>query len=292
MPSVALLRSGAKASSARGAESVSALPVLSQIFVYPIKSARGIAVDEAWVEARGPARDRRWMLVDDAGLFLSQRRFPTLALLTPRFEGDDLVVEAPAMPPLRIRRWSGEGDWVCARVWHDELKLPNPDRAYDEWFTSYLGQSCRLVHLPDHVVRPVEAPYTQERVSLADGFPLLVMTQASLDLLNQKLAEPVTINRFRPNLVIAGSAAHEEDGWRRVRIGEVELAVVKPCARCSIPNVNQDTAEIGVEPLQTLARYRISTRNGKPKLLFAQNALVTIPGLLRRGLTVELLPSE
>jgi uncharacterized protein len=261
--------------------------VLSQIFIYPIKSARGIAVNETPVDISGPLQDRRWMLVDSEGLFLSQRRLPKMTLLSPRFEGNDLVVEAPDMPPLVIRRWSGEGDWIPVRLWQDQLQLPHPNRSYSEWFSSYLGQTCRLVHLPPTVVRGVEPPYDNPnwRVSLADGYPLLLVTQASLDLLNERLPAPVTMERFRPNLVITGAAAHEEDGWPYLRIGNVEMAIVKPCARCSIVLVDPNTGGRSLEPLQTLARYRRKPQ----KVLFAQNALITTPGLLRTGLSVEVL---
>jgi uncharacterized protein YcbX len=261
--------------------------VLSQIFIYPIKSARGIAVNETPVDITGPLRDRRWMLIDNDGLFLSQRKLARMALISPHFEGEDLVVDAPNMPPLFIRSWTGEGDWIPVQLWQDQLQLPHPNSEYSEWFSSYLGQSCRLVYLPPTVVRPVEPPYNNSdwRVSLADGYPLLLVTQASLDLLNECLPAPVTIERFRPNLVIAGAAAHEEDRWRRLRIGSVEVALVKPCARCSIVLVDPSTGERGIEPLKTLARYRRKPQ----KVLFAQNALITAPGLLQTGLPVEVL---
>ena len=261
--------------------------VLSQIFIYPIKSARGIAINETLMDMSGPLQDRRWMLVDNDGLFLSQRRLPKMALLSPRFEGNDLVVDAPDMPPRVIRSWTGEGDWIPVRLWQDQLQLPHPSSRYDEWFSSYLGQSCRLVYLPPTVVRPVEPPYNNPnwRVSLADGYPLLLITQASLDLLNERLPAPVTTERFRPNLVIAGTAAHDEDRWRRLRIDNVEIAVVKPCARCSIVLVDPSTGEREIEPLKTLARYR----RKPPKVFFAQNALITIPGLLQTGRPVEVL---
>ncbi len=227
------------------------------------------------------------MLVDDGGLFLSQRRLPKVALLSPRFESDDIVVEAPGVSPLVLRSWSGEGDWISVRLWGDQLCLPHPNPKYSEWFSSYLGQSCRLVHLPQTVARGIEPPYNSAEwsVSLADGYPLLLVAQASLDLLNERLRVPVGMERFRPNLVIAGAAAHEEDSWRRLRIGSVELAVVKPCARCSVVLVDPRTGERGIEPLQTLARYRRKPQ----KVFFAQNALVTVPGLLRTGLPVEVL---
>ncbi|MFL6351089.1 MAG: MOSC domain-containing protein [Bryobacteraceae bacterium] len=261
--------------------------VLSEICIYPIKSAGGVAVKETSVDISGPIADRRWMLVDSEGVFLSQRRVPTMALLSPRLEGDRIVVEAPNMPSLVIPRWSGQGDWVSVRLWRDQLQLPHPDPECSAWFSAFLGECCRLVHLPDSVIRGVEPPYDVPgwRVGLADGYPLLLVAQASLDTLNERLPTPVGMERFRPNLVIAGAKPHEEDGWRRLRLGEVELAVVKPCARCSTVLVDPCTAERGLEPLQTLARYR----SQQQKVLFAQNSLVITPGQLRVGLAVEVL---
>jgi len=260
---------------------------LSQIYIYPIKSTRGIPVPETALDITGPLPDRRWMLVDDEGVFLSQRRLPRMALISPHFEGTDLVVTAPNMTPLVISRWSGEGDWVPVRIWRDALQLPHPNPRYSEWFSSYLGESCRLVHLPDTVVRPVETPFNtgEWRVNLADGYPLLVVTQASLDLLNERLPAPVAMERFRPSLVISGTAAHEEDHWRRLGIGGVELAIVKPCARCPIVLVDPSTAQSGVEPLRTLARYRKTPKG----VMFAQNALIVKPGLLQTGAAVEVV---
>jgi uncharacterized protein len=264
-----------------------ALLNVSQLFVYPIKSTRGIAVEEILLETAGPVRDRRWMLVDENGRFLTQRILPRMTLIAPRFAGDDLIVEAPGMPALTINSWSGEGEWIPVQIWRDELRLPHPDPSYSNWFSSFLGQSSRLIHLPDSAIRPVEAPYNQPpwRVSLADSFPLLAIGQASLDLLNTKLQTPVPMARFRPNLVVVGSEPHEEDRWRRVRIGEVELAFVKLCTRCAIPQVDPDTGETGLEPLQTLARYRRPER----KVLFGHKGLVTTPGVLRVGDKIEVL---
>lgn len=260
---------------------------LSQIFVYPIKSLRGIAVSETQLDTSGPLRDRRWMLVDHEGVFLSQRTVPRMALLRPRLEGAGLIVTAPKMPPLLISEWSGEGDWLPVRIWRDHLTLPHPNQSYSDWFSAFLGLPCRLVYLPDTVQRPVEPPYNQpeSRVSLADGYPLLILTQASLDLLNEKLSAPVTVERFRPNLVISKTSAHDEDNWRRLQIGNVKLAIVKPCARCSIVLIDPGTAQPGIEPLRTLSRYRRMPRS----VMFAQNALILNPGHLRVGESVDIL---
>ncbi len=172
--------------------------VLSQIFVYPIKSVRGIAVDETLLDVSGPVQDRRWMLVDSQGLFLSQRKLPRMALISPSFDGTNLVVTAPGMVPLVISEWAGEGETMTVTIWRDKLTLPHPNQLYSDWFSRFLGRPCRLVHLPDTVARPIEPPFQESpwRVSLADGFPLLVLAQASLDLLNHKLPSPVGVERF------------------------------------------------------------------------------------------------
>lgn len=219
------------------------------------------------------------MLVDDEGICLTQRKLPRMVLIEPRFDASDLVLTAPGTSPLVIRKWSGEGESIPVRIWRDNLNLPHPDQAYDEWFSSFLGRTCRLVHLPDEVRRNVEPPFedTKWQVSLANAYPLLVLAQASLDLLNAKLPCPIDVEHFRPNLVLADSASHAEDGLNEIGIGSVRLRVVKPCARCSIVLVDPATAKVHVEPLRTLTGYR-SMPNG---VMFGQNALVVTPGRLR-----------
>ena len=260
---------------------------LSQIFIYPIKSARGIAIPETQVDTSGPLQDRRWMVVDQQGVFLSQRKLPRMALIKPRFDGSDLVLTARGMSPLVIPRWSGQGEWIPVRIWRDNLTLPHPDQAYSEWFSSFLGRPCRLVYLPDEITRNVEPPFDDPkwRVSLADGYPLLLVAQSSLDLLNAKLPSAISMEHFRPNLVVADTAPHAEDSWTNIKIGSVELTIVKPCARCSIVLVNPATATVGIEPLKTLAGYRTMARS----VMFGQNALVVTPGQLRVGNAVEIM---
>lgn len=268
--------------------SLSPIMFLSRIFVYPIKSARGIAVADTELHPSGPEHDRRWMLVDEEGMFLSQRKLPRMALLEPHLEGTDLVVAAPGMPPLVITADAkGAGELLPVTIWHDDLRLRHPNPAYDEWFSTFLGQRCRLVYLPDNIVRKVEPPFDgpESRVSLADAYPLLVITEASLVRLNGELPSRVGIERFRPNLVISGTAPHAEDDWRRIQLGSVQLAVVKPCARCSIVLVDPSTGAVGLEPLRTLARYR----NLPGGVMFGQNALVLNPGKLSVGAEVEVL---
>jgi uncharacterized protein YcbX len=208
-----------------------------------------------------------------------------MVLIVPRFEGSDLVVTAPGMSPLVISPWSGEGEWIPVRIWRDHLNLPHPNKRYSDWFSSFLGMSCQLVYLPAEISRYVEPPFDDGkwRVSLADGYPLLVVTEESLNLLNSKLASPVGMERFRPNLVIAGASPHAEDSWTGLQIGSVRLGIVKPCARCSTVLVDPTTAKVEREPLKTLASYRRMPRS----VMFAQNALVLTPGSLRVGTAVE-----
>ena len=263
---------------------------LSRIFVYPIKSAKGIEVSETFIETSGPSTDRRWMLVDQNGAFLSQRKLPRMVLMDPHFDGENLVIEAPGMSPLIISPWSGEGECISVTIWRDRLTLPHPNQSYSHWFSEFLGHPCRLVHLPESVKRRVEPPFDDPkwRVSLADGYPLLLVTQASLDLLNQRLSPPVEIERFRPNLVISGAVPHEEDTWDHVQIGSVELVVAKPCARCSTVLVDPCTGRLGLEPLKTLAEYRRMPRG----VMFAQNALVINPGRLHINTQVNVTHHE
>jgi len=221
------------------------------------------------------------MLVDEQGVLLSQRKLPRMALIEPRFEGSDLVATAPGMSRLVIRKWAGEGDWIPVRIWRDHLTLPHPNPGYSNWFSAFLDTPCRLVYLPDEVARHVEAPFDDPkwRVSLADGYPLLVVTQASLDLLNTRAPCRIEMERFRPNLVIAGATPHAEDTWTDIAVDSVRLRIVKPCARCSIVLVDPATAKSGIEPLRTLAGYRRMPNS----VWFAQNALVVVPGQVRVG---------
>lgn len=260
---------------------------LGGLHVYPIKSAAGIPLDFARVDERGIRLDRRWMVVDDAGMFISQREAPRLALVKVSIGPDNLTVQAPGMPPLGVPLVPENGKRTLATVWTDTVEcLPAGDET-DRWFGEVLGARCRLVYLPDDSVRPVDPDYGRpgDHVSLADGFPFLLISEASLQDLNERLETPVPMNRFRPNLVVRGCEPFAEDGWRRIRVGEVEFRVVKSCARCVITTVDQTTAVSGKEPLRTLATYRKSGSN----VHFGQNLIPDSTGILRVGDTVEIL---
>ena len=260
---------------------------MSGIRVYPIKSAAGITLDEAVIEEPGFRYDRRWMLVDENGVFLSQREAPRLALIRVAITDDALVVDAPGMPTLQVPLQPEPVDTVSTVVWHDVVEsLPVGEEA-SRWFREFLGIPCSLVYLPEASVRPVDPAYSArgDQVSLADGFPFLLLSEASLDDLNSRMECPLPMDRFRPNLVVMGCGPFAEDGWRRVRIGPVDFRVVKPCARCAITTVDQQTAATGKEPLRTLARYR---KRGS-EVFFGQNLIHDATGTVRVGDAVEVI---
>ena len=260
---------------------------VSRLFVYPIKSLGGTELDAAEVEARGFRHDRRWMLVDGDGAFLSQRRHPRMALARARAEDARLVVEAPGMPDLELPLRSEPGPAVRACVWGDEVEAVSCGDDADLWFAEFFGASCRLVHMPDETERAVDPLYAgaADRVGFADSFPFLLLSEASLDDLNARLDGPLPVNRFRPNIVVAGCVPYEEDRWRRVRIGGVGFRAVKPCSRCAITVVDQETGEKGKEPLRTLASYRKVGSN----VFFGQYAVPDGSGRLRVGDAVEVV---
>jgi uncharacterized protein len=260
---------------------------LSGLYVYPIKSAGGISLESWEVDERGLRHDRRWMLVDEAGRLMSQRRYPRMALIGVRIEPDHLVVQAPEMPPLDVPLQPPNDEPRLARVWSDLVEVVRVGDEADRWFGGFLSVRCKLVYLPGESIRLVDPAYAMagDRVGLADGFPFLLTSEASLADLNARLESPLPMNRFRPNLVVQGSGAFAEDGWRRVRIGSITLRVVKPCARCVITTVDQRTATTGKEPLRTLAHFRRATEG----VLFGQNLIHDDRGTLRVGDPVRLL---
>lgn len=260
---------------------------LTQLFVYPLKSGRGIRLDEAAVDTTGLLHDRRFMVVDEEGVFLTQRQDPRLTLIVPAMEGDRLRLAAPGMEDLVLPlEPEGHAD-VRTRVWEDVVDALAVGAHADDWMSTFLGSPRRLVHFPRDGVRPVDPEYARkgDRVAFADGYPFLLANEASLEDLNRRMDARLEMERFRPNLVVAGAGAFAEDGWREIRIGEVPFRVVKACARCAITTVDPATAAVGHEPLRTLAGYR--RRNGK--VMFGQNAVHDGSGMLRTGDAVRVL---
>jgi uncharacterized protein YcbX len=263
---------------------------VSDLFLYPVKSCSGVSVERARVGATGFDLDRRWMVVGSDGRFVSQREQPRLALVRTKIGADRLLLEAPGLRVLAVPFEREPGPTVRVAVWKDESAALDEGRAAGEWFSAHLGISTRLVRLADDDARPLGAPSAQpgDRLSFADAYPFLLLSEASLDGLNRRLSLPLPMDRFRPNIVITGCGPHAEDGWRRVRIGEVDFRVAKPCARCVITTTNQKTGERGREPLHTLATYRL--QDGE--VLFGQNLVHGGRGVVRVGDRVVVLAFE
>jgi hypothetical protein len=231
---------------------------LSAITVYPIKSCRGISIGRWEIDRFGFKHDRRWMLIDAHGYFISQRTHRRLALVKVSKGPDALLVETEGMPPLEVRLNPPRLAPARVGVWRDLVEAWCPEPNADAWFSSLLGQPLKLAYMPDHVVRPLNPEYAPNggQASFADAYPFLLIGEGSLTELNSRLPTPLPMNRFRPNLVVSGSAPFAEDDWRRIRIGAVEFDVVKPCERCVVTTTDQETAMIGKEPLRTLATFR------------------------------------
>jgi hypothetical protein len=260
---------------------------VSALWRYPVKSLRGIAAEHLSLGPRGPELDRQWMLVDPAGEFLTQRRHPRMSLVEVGLGSDGLKLNAPGMPPLTVP-YAGGGERLSVQIWNDRCAAERVGAEADAWLGAFLELECHLVRFPDQAIRQVDTRYAGpgDQVGFADGFPLLLISQASLDNLNARLREPVDMRRFRPNLVVSGCEAHAEDGWRRLRIGELEFEVAKPCSRCPIPGIDPDTAQRSPEVLKVLAQYR---RGDDGKVYFGQNVLHRGSGELQVGQAVEVL---
>jgi len=261
--------------------------ILSEIHVYPVKSLRGIP-EASWDADRyGLAGDRRWMLVDEKGRFVTQRELPRLALINTFLSDDSLMLSADGMDLMELYREPPGGEVVKVSVWNDRVLAVDAGDQAAAHLSAYLERPVRLVHFPHGGERPVDPRFAgaEDHTAFSDGFPFLLISQASLDDLNGRLQQPLPMERFRPNLVVNGCEPYEEDRWRRIRIGGMEFRVVKPCSRCVITTIDPDSAEKGPEPLRTLSRYR---RKGN-KVYFGQNLLHDGGGSLSVGQTVEVL---
>lgn len=253
---------------------------VSGLFIYPIKSCRGIRVTEWPVAERGFFADRRWMIVDAAGMFVTMRERPELTLVATRLEGDSLVVSAPGLSPLALPLRNDSGDERSVQVWLDTVRGA-VHAAGSAWFSAYLGAPHELVYMPDAHQRRVnpERARSGDIVSFADGYPFLVISEASLADLNARLPSPIGMDRFRPNIVIAGTEPYAEDGFARVSIGEIAFRGPKRCDRCVMTTVDPETGEGGKEPLRTLAKYRAEDS----KVWFGMNLIHDGLGVLRVG---------
>lgn len=255
---------------------------LSEIYIYPIKSLGGISLGEAWMEARGLQYDRRWMLIDPEGVFITQRKHPLLSLLKVSLTETQITVQQTTTGKQISFGLDEQLQLpIAVNIWDDYCNAFEVNVAVSLWFTEVLQMPVRLVKMPEFERREVDHRYAlkQEIVSFADGYPTLLIGQSSLNGLNERLAKPVLMNRFRPNLVFTGGDPHIEDSFRDFSIGEIHFSAVKPCARCVLIAVNQESAVKSAEPLKTLATYRTINK----KVMFGQNLLHHGNGILRVG---------
>jgi uncharacterized protein YcbX len=253
---------------------------VSEIWIYPVKSLGGIRVPSARVLEKGLEFDRRWMLVDERGQFFTQRTLPVLALFRLSATDQGFRIEYRG-ESVNLVPHEAQGEPFNASVWDDEVIVREVSTAASEWFSRNLGQPARLVEFEESSARQVDPDYARngENVSLADGYPLLIIGEAALADLNRRLAQPVPMNRFRPNLVFRGGQPHDEDQWGEFRIGKNAFRGVKPCSRCVMTTIDQQTAEVGKEPLATLSTYR----KRENKIYFGQNVLAVDHQIIYEG---------
>ncbi len=263
---------------------------LSSLYRFPMKSAIGERLPRAQLDSLGMLGDRRWMLVDASnGRFFTQRAMAHMSQLSALWNAQGgLTLKAAGFEPLDVPVPGPEAPMRGAFIWSDNMLVPDAGDEAAEWLSRFLGKACRLVHVPLERARDVPGSLSSdEKVGFADGFPLLLIGQASLDDLSTRVGRPLEMLRFRPNLVVEGSEPYAEDSWKRIRIGGVEFRVAKGCSRCILTTIDPQTGERSPdrEPLATLKTYR--EREGE--VYFGQNLINQGVGELAVGMEVEVL---
>lgn len=249
--------------------------VVTALSVYPVKSCRGIALDRAELTSTGLRYDRQWMVVSDSNRFMTQRELPRMALVQPVLVDEVLRLRAPGMPDFSLPV-AGEGSRLEVTIWRDRCAALDQGDSIAEWFSQFLGRTARLVRFDPAGVRPSDSQWTGQTPAFsqfADGFSVLVISEASLEDLNARLATLLPMNRFRPNIVLGGLNPYDEDRIHELAAANVRLRLVKSCARCKITTTDQETGEVvGVEPLKTLKEYRWNAQ--LRGVMFGQNGIV------------------
>ena len=262
------------------------VPEISQISVYPIKSIAGVSLQQSQVEAAGLAFDRRFVVSDRHGRFITMRTEPKLGLIHARLCEQGMLLHAPGMPEILLNYARLSNRYQAVTIWQDNVSAQYCGPEFDQWFSSYLGQPCQLLYFGQRSQR--NAPATEHPVSFADGYPLLLISQGALDALNQRLDKPVQMSRFRPNLVVANTEPFAEDSWQQIRIGEAEFAVHSGCSRCVVTTLAPGSSQPHPlrEPLATLQSFR---SNSEGEVMFGQNLLVLKQGVVSLRDKVEVL---
>jgi uncharacterized protein len=262
---------------------------VTKLFSYPVKSMGAVSHQTAYCHARGMEYDRSWMIIDENGKFLTQRELPKMALVQPeiitkngifeglqlRYEADTISIEAAVATGLA-------NPSIITKVWDDTVQVQAINGPINTWISEILGQKVQLVYLPTSNLRLVDERYRKnanDSTSLSDGYPYLIVSEASLQLLEQKVGAKIDIRRFRPNIVVTGCTAHAEDTWGGIMADGVSFFGVKPCARCPIPNIDPNTGQKILPVLKSLSSYRMINH----KVYFGQNLVISATGLLSVG---------
>ncbi|WP_133479710.1 MOSC domain-containing protein [Cognatilysobacter segetis] len=261
---------------------------VASLHLHPLKSCAQLDVGTLDITARGPAGDRRWLVVDADDRFVTARQRAEMVGIHALPVEDGLWLDARGHPPVHVPLPAPDAPRRRVTIWRDEVNAADAGAAAADWLTRYLGTPARLVHMDAAAHRAVDPDFGRpgDEVAFADAYPLMVISQAALDALNARLPSPVPMARFRPNIVVGGSLAHAEDGWTRVRIGEVEFEAVKPCTRCVFTTVDPATMtrDPDGEPLRTLATYRRAPPGARVSgVTFGMNLVPRSAGTVRRG---------
>ena len=260
---------------------------LTQISLYPIKSTQAIDLSAASVTPFGLENDRRFVVCDRAGKFFTARTKPELLHIESNILEDGIEITAPDKKPLILNFTRFNKHYKPVTVWGDTIQGQHCSDAADQWFSEFLGQDCQLLFFGAKSSRPLKH-FPQHQTAFADGYPLLLISEASLDDLNRRCNSPVYMDQLRPNLVVSGTVAYAEDSWKRIRIGSVEFEITKPCGRCILTTVNTQSLirNPDKEPLSVLKRYR---KGSDGEAHFGQNMIALNTGDIRTGDTVEVL---
>jgi uncharacterized protein YcbX len=265
---------------------------LTQINIYPIKSLGGISLQSAAVEKRGLKYDRRWMLINDKKMFMTQREYPQMALLQVDFHADGLIInhKIENVEPISIPFEITNAKKIEVPIWDNLCEANTANEEINEWFSENLRVKCSLVYMSDDAERKVDPRFDigNNIVSFADAYPFLIIGEESLNDLNSRLTEKLPMNRFRPNFVFSGGYPFIEDTWKKFKIGDLVFYAVKPCSRCAVTTVNQETSERSKEPLAILSSYRQINN----KVLFGQNLVHESTGKVEVGDELNILETK
>lgn len=266
---------------------------ITDLWIYPIKSIAGIKLNKTKVERRGLQYDRRWVLADENGVFVHQRDYPEMALLQPEISGNTMTIrhKLKEIPSVSFDMSTPDTEAISVTVWDDTCEAKPVDTKVDEWFSEIIGKKVSLLYMHEDSIRQADQRYATEetdRVSFADGYPVLIISEESLAELNSKATEHVPMNRFRANIIVSGGGVHVEDRLRKIVIGDVTMHGVKPCARCVMTTIDVETAQKGKEPLKTLATYR----KLEHKILFGENFIPGNEGEIQIGDALTILEKK